>query len=132
LTTCAHQRLLRQFQQTPLARFDAEQPHLLARPATDFDTRYYDIRHVGWDAYIDVRGNRYSVPAHCCGQQVTIRISLDDELTVYDLRGQEVARHRLTDRKDGWQAIEDHHTPLWQGVMPVQHRSLAVYEEVLQ
>jgi hypothetical protein len=53
-------------------------------------------------------------------------------LTVYDLRGQEVARHRLTDRKDGWQAIEDHHTPLWQGVMPVQHRSLAVYEEVLQ
>ena len=132
LTTCAHQRLLRQFQQTPLARFEAEKPQLLARPAMDFDTRYYDVRHVSWDAYIDVRGNRYSVPSPCCGQQVTIRISLDDELTVYDIRGQEVARHRLTDRKDGWQAIEDHHTPLWQDVMPVQHRSLAVYEEVLQ
>ena len=65
-------------------------------------------------------------------QQVTIRISVEDELTVYDIRGQRVAQHRLTDRKEGWQAVSDHHTPLWQEVMPVQHRSLAVYEEVLQ
>mgnify|MGYP006929383612 CR=1 FL=1 len=31
------------------------------------------------------------MPAECCGQRVNIRISLDGELTVYDLRGQEVA-----------------------------------------
>lgn len=132
LNTSAHQRVLRQFQQTPAQRFEEEQPHLLPRPAVDFDTRYYDIRHVSWDAYIEVKGNRYSVPAHCCGQQVIIRTSLDAELTVYDLRDQELTRHRLVDRRHGWQAIPDHHTPLWQTAMPVQHRSLAVYEEVLR
>lgn len=132
LNTCAHQRVLRQFQQTPAQRFEEEQSCLLPRPTVDFDTRYYDVRHVGWDAYVEVKGNRYSVPADCCGQQVTIRISLDSQLTVYDVRGQEVARHRLTDRTAGWQTIPNHHTPLWQEVMPVQHRSLTVYEEVLQ
>ncbi len=132
LDTCAQQRMLRRFRQTPAERFQEEQLQLLPRPADDFDTRYYDIRHVGWDAYIDVHGNRYSVPAECCGQRVNIRISLDGELTVYDLRGQEVARHRMTDRKQGWQTVAEHHEPLWQEVMPVQHRSLAVYEEVLQ
>jgi len=132
LGTCALQRTLKQFQQTPAQRFEIERPHLLPLPVMDFDTRYHDIRHVSWDAYIDVRGNRYSVPAECCGQQVTIRISLDDQLTVYDIQGQEVAHHRLTDRRDGWQTTQEHHTPLWQEAMPVQHRSLAVYEEILQ
>ena len=132
LSSYASQRTLRQFQQSPAQRFEEERHQLSPRPATDFDTRYYDIRHVGWDAYIDVRGNRYSVPAECCGQRVNIRISLDGELTVYDLRGQEVARHRMTHRQQGWQTVADHHEPLWQEVMPVQHRSLAVYEEMLQ
>tara|TARA_R110000803_G_C11972607_1_gene319871 strand:+ start:149 stop:1309 length:1161 start_codon:yes stop_codon:yes gene_type:complete len=132
LNTYAQQRLLRRFRQTPAERFQEEQPQLLPRPETDFDTRYYDVRHVGWDAYIDVHGNRYSVPAECCGQRVTIRVSLDGELTVYDIRGQEVARHRMADRKQGWQTVAEHHEPLWQDVLPVQHRSLAVYEELLQ
>ncbi|QFS86444.1 Integrase core domain protein [Marinobacter sp. THAF39] len=66
LDTYAQQRMLRRFRQTPAERFQEEQPQLLPRPAEDFDTRYYDIRHVGWDAYIDVHGNRYSVPAECC------------------------------------------------------------------
>jgi transposase len=132
LNTYAQQRLLRRFRQSPAERFQEEQPQLLPRPETDFDTRYYDVRHVGWDAYIDVHGNRYSVPAECCGQRVTIRVSLDGELTVYDIRGQEVARHRMADRKQGWQTVAEHHEPLWQDVLPVQHRSLAVYEEILQ
>lgn len=132
LDSVASQRLLRRFQQSPAQRFEDERSQLTPRPAAEFDTRYYDIRHVGWDAYIDVRGNRYSVPAECCGQRVSIRISLDGELTVYDIRGQDVARHRLTDRTQGWQTVADHHQPLWQDLAPVQHRSLAVYEEVLR
>lgn len=132
LNDCAHQRTLRQFQQTPAQRFAQERAALQPRPAIDFDTRYYDVRHVPWDAYIEVRGNRYSVPAQCCGHQVTIRISLNDELTVYDIHDREVARHRLGDRQQGWQRIDDHHALLWQDVLPVQHRSLSVYEEVLQ
>lgn len=127
----ASQRQLRQFQQSPAQRFEQEQPVLNPCPTTAFDTRYYDTRLVSWDAYVEVRGNRYSVPAACCGQPVTIRLSLDGELTVYAIAGDEVARHRLADRTRGWQTVAEHHTALWQDVMPVQHRSLAVYEEVL-
>ncbi len=58
----ADNRELRQFRQTPAARFVEEASHLQLLPAADFDTSYFDIRHVAWDSYIEVRGNRYSVP----------------------------------------------------------------------
>lgn len=48
--------------------------HLQSLPDTDFDTSYLDIRHVSWDSYIEVGGNRYSVPENLCGQPVSIRI----------------------------------------------------------
>lgn len=57
----ADQRELCQFRQMPSTRFGEEKAHLQALPATDFDTSYFDIRHVAWDGYIEVRGNRYSV-----------------------------------------------------------------------
>jgi hypothetical protein len=131
LDSHASQRLLRQFQQSPSQRFEQEQPQLNPCPPTAFDTRYYDTRMVSWDAYIEVQGNRYSVPSSCCGQPVTIRLSLDGELSVYTIQGEKVACHRLVDRKQGWQTVAEHHTVLWQETMPVQQRSLAVYEEVL-
>lgn len=132
LNSHASQRLLRQFQHSPAQRFEQEQAQLTPRPATEFDTRYYDTRLVSWDAYIEVRGNRYSVPASCCGQPVTVRLSVDGALTVYTLQGDAVAQHRLVDRSLGWQTVAEHHASLWQDLMPVQRRSLAVYEEVLQ
>lgn len=79
----ADKRELRQFRQTPEQRFALEQEHLQPLPDTDFDTSYFDIRHVSWDSYIEVGGNRYSVPETLCGQPVSIRISLDDELRIY-------------------------------------------------
>ncbi len=79
----ADRRELRQFRQTPEQRFTQEQVHLQALPGTDFDTSYFDSnRHVSWDGYIEVGGNRYSVPESLCGQPVSIRISLDDELRI--------------------------------------------------
>lgn len=74
----ADKRELRQFRQTPEQRFALEQEHLQPLPDTDFDTSYFDIRHVSWDSYIEVGGNRYSVPETLCGQPVSIRISLDN------------------------------------------------------
>lgn len=61
----ADRRELRQFRQTPEQRFTQEQEHLQPLPDTDFDTSYFDIRHVSWDGYIEVGGNRYSVPKAC-------------------------------------------------------------------
>lgn len=69
----ANKRELRQFKETPEQRFALEQEHLQPLPDTDFDTSYFDIRHVSWDSYIEVGGNRYSVPEALCGQPVSIR-----------------------------------------------------------
>jgi len=60
-----------------------------------FDTAYHERRVVAWDGYIEVRGNRYSVPGELCGALVDVRIGLDGDLAVYNGEGQLVARHRL-------------------------------------
>ena len=46
-------------------------------PTVRYDTSYLEYRQVAWDGYIDVRGNRYSVPAALVGQRVAVRIGLD-------------------------------------------------------
>jgi len=110
-------------------RFERERPALSALPVHRFDTSYIEIRQVGWDAYVDVRGNRYSVPAACCGQTVTVHISLQDDLRVY--HGDRcVARHRLSSPDAGWQTVPEHHRRLWAEVA-VEARPLAAYEEVV-
>ena len=112
------------------AEHTPEQEHLQPLPDTDFDTSYFDIRHVSWDSYIEVGGNRYSVPEALCGQPVSIRISLDDELRIYS-NEKLVASHRLCSASSGWQTVPEHHAPLWQQVSQVEHRPLSAYEELL-
>jgi transposase len=110
-------------------RFAREAVSLSSLRVVRYDTAYYEPRRVGWDAYIDVRGNRYSVPADVAGCEVSIRISFDDVLTVY-CGGRQVAEHRLRSREQGWATVPDHHTDLWQETLEVERRSLAIYEEV--
>ena len=43
-------------------RFTRELPHLTILPTMRYDTAYYTTRKVGWDGYINVRGNR--VPSY--------------------------------------------------------------------
>ena len=131
LEKVADSRPLRQFNQSPRERFKDEIGKLLPLPANDFDTRYYDIRHVAWDAFIEVRGNRYSVPSEYCDQQVTIRISLDGQLTVYCAGDILIASHRLRPAGLGWEQQPQHHAQLWRNTLSVQQRALQVYEEVL-
>jgi transposase len=110
-------------------RFAREAPALGALPAVRFDTAYRESRQVAWDAYIDVRGNRYSVPAELAGRVVAIRISFDDHVTVYD--GERVvAEHRLRPQPQGWATVPDHHASLWRETLGVEQRPLAHYEEV--
>jgi transposase len=112
-----------------LERFAREAPALKPLPARRYDTSYWELRQVGWDAYIDVRGNRYSVPGVLAGRRVSIRISLDGLLSVFD-GDQLVARHRLQSKERGWVTVPDHHAALWEQTLDVQRRPLAVYEEV--
>jgi transposase len=110
-------------------RFRREMPFLGPLPASRFDTSYREQRVVAWDGYIDVRGNRYSVPDSLRGTVVSIRVSLDGLLSVY-AGDEKVVEHRLKPVSEGWSTVPDHHKALWQETLRVQRRDLAYYEEV--
>jgi transposase len=112
-------------------RFQREQPHLQALPAVRYDTSYLELRQAAWDGYIEVRGNRYSVPAALAGQRVAVRIGLDGLLRVYQAEAL-VASHTLKSRQQGWSTLAEHRAEMWKTTLPqVEQRSLAIYEEVL-
>jgi transposase len=112
-----------------LERFHREVPHLGPLPRVRYDTSYREHRFAHWDGYIDVRGNRYSVPDEIRGSTVTVRIGLDGRLRVYadEIK---VAEHRLRSASEGWVTVPSHHARLWQQTLRVERRELSVYEEV--
>lgn len=109
-------------------RFARELPALQPLPSQRYDTSYRDTRQVAWDGYINVRGNRYSVPDHLVGQVVVVRIGLDGELRIFADECL-VARHLLRPARDGWVTVPDHHAQLWQTTLKVGRRALEAYEE---
>ena len=110
-------------------RFEREAPSLFPLPAIRYDTSYLEQRIVQWDGYVDIRGNRYSVPGHLCGKMVNVRVGLGGELRIFS-DGCLVAEHRLQSAGNGWVTLPEHHIPLWQRTMCVECRDLSVYEEV--
>lgn len=110
-------------------RFERERPFLKPLPKFRYDTSYYESRRVAWDSYIDVRGNRYSVPANLVGQRVAVRIGLDGTLRVYQSEIL-VATHALRSQREGWSTVAAHHVDLWKDVLKVEQRPLTAYEEV--
>lgn len=127
----ADQRLHGTVHEVVAVRFVREQSALGPLPSSRYDTAYRQTRQVAWDGYIEVRGNRYSVPGQLAGRVVTVHIGLDDSLRVYE--GEKlVANHQLQPVTQGWVSVPDHQAWLWQNTLQVQQRSLAVYEEVGQ
>jgi transposase len=112
-------------------RFTKEQPSLKPLPPQRYDTAYLEWRTVAWDSYVEVRGNRYSVPTTLAGQRVVLRIGLDDTLRIYHA-AQLVTTHQLQPRQSGWVTISEHHAALWQNTLQVEERALEVYAEVAQ
>jgi transposase len=113
-------------------RFAREAPALGPLPAVRFDTAYLERRWAAWDGYVDVRGNRYSVPDAWRGQLVTVRIPLDGRLLVHGVDGEVIAEHRLRAPHQGWSTLADHHAQLWRETLAVERRDLTVYEEAAQ
>jgi transposase len=109
-------------------RFEREAPALGPLPVVRYDTSYRERRVVTWDGYVEVRGNRYSVPDRLCGSVVTVRISLDGVLSVYD-EDEKVIEYRLRPVTEGWVTTPGHHDRLWREALSVEHRDLSVYEE---
>ncbi|HDZ37669.1 MAG TPA: IS21 family transposase [Marinobacter sp.] len=124
----ADQRMHGTVKEIVAARFAQELPALGPLPAQRYDTAYRETRHVSWDGYVDVRGNRYSVPSHLAGKTVTVRIGLDGTLRIF--HGEELAAtHMLRHASQGWVTVPDHHRELWRNTLQVERRSLDVYEE---
>lgn len=112
-------------------RFEREKPDLKPLPHVRYDTSYLEHRQAAWDGYIEVRGNRYSVPTALAGQRVAVRIGLDGLLRVYRAETL-IASHTLKDRREGWSTLPEHRSEMWKSTLPqVEQRTLAVYEEVL-
>ena len=127
----ADQRLHGTVKEIVAERFAHEAPHLKPLPALRFDTSYLERRGVSWDGYIDVRGNRYSVPDKLCGAEVVVRIGLDGVVKVFDRTGELVAHHLLKPVAQGWGYEPAHHRALWaETLATVERRPLKVYEEV--
>jgi transposase len=115
-------------------RFEREKPFLSPLPKIRYDTSYLEMRQVAWDCYIEVRGNRYSVPVQYAGKTVEIHIGLDDSLRVYEpldptLGKLPVASHHLHSAQEGWVTVPEHHAELWDSTLQVEQRPLTVYEE---
>jgi transposase len=110
LATVADVRVLRDFKEAPRDRHAREQPHLLPLPACDFDTALVVYRHVNVEGFVAYRLNLYSVPWSYIGQVLPVRVSAD-ELIVYSIGLEEIARHRcLTRTQSGVrQIIKSHH-----------------------
>jgi transposase len=110
-------------------RFEREKAYLQPLPTIRYDTSYFEYRQVAWDGYIDVRGNRYSVPPALVGQRVAVRIGLDSLLRVFHI-DQLVTSHWLKSKQAGWSTLTEHRSEMWQTTLQVEQRSLAVYEKV--
>jgi transposase len=123
----ADQRMHGTVKEIVAERFAQEAPALGPLPAQRYDTAYRETRHVNWDGYVDVRGNRYSVPSHLTGKTVTVRIGLDDTLRIYH-NDELTATHRLRHASQGWVTVPDHHHDLWRNTLQVERRSLEAYE----
>lgn len=94
LAEVADVRVLRDFKEAPRERHQREQPHLLPLPTCDFDTALVVYRHVNVEGFIAYRLNFYSAPWSYIGQVLPVRI-LDDQVVIYSIALDEIARHPL-------------------------------------
>jgi transposase len=126
----ADQRVQGTVKEVVAERFRREAPLLKPLPPQRYDTSYLELRRVGWDGYVNVRGNRYSVPSGLVGQSVVVRIGLDGLLRIYHAE-QLVASHTLRSIQEGWSSIAEHQAALWRDTLKVEERPLEAYEEVV-
>jgi transposase len=110
LRSVADVRVLRDFKESPLERYQREQPHLLTLPSCDFDTAQVVYRHVNVEGYIALRLNLYSVPWSHIGQVLPVRITAS-EVIIYSMALEEIACHRLVSGTQTGvrQTLKSHH-----------------------
>ena len=111
LQSVADVRSLRDFKESPRERHQREQPHLLPLPGCDFDTALVIYRHVNVEGFLAYRSNFYSVPWSYIGQVLPVRVTAD-EVIIYSIGLDEIARHRLVpSTTTGTRHVDKSHHP---------------------
>lgn len=150
LNTVANVRLHGTTQEVPFDRL-AEEP-LTALPLNPYDTALVSYRRCSRDCFISYCGNFYSIPALYASQQVMVKETEQEELVIFTLPGDEIARHtRSYGHKERISQAEHYHSlrpkkvPAKQEPTPqtaprqfsfwdapdVQKRPLSIYEAVV-
>jgi hypothetical protein len=106
---------------TPRERFREEQRHLRPLPALGFDCRSVETRRVLREALIAYESNRYSVPDHFVGRQVTVKEDFAGTLHVY-ADADEIAVHALLTGRGQVSIVKEHHARLWKSVGQLRER----------
>ena len=94
LAEVADVRVHRQTDRRPLDLHAEELPHLIPLPANPYDVAEVVYRSVDAEGFVTFRQNQYSVPWRYVGQVLPLRVT-EEELIVYGLDLEELARHRL-------------------------------------
>lgn len=94
LDNVADVRVHRTTKKRPIDAHAEELPRLLPLPPHDYDTSRVVYRLVEQDGFVRYLQNLYSAPWRYLGQTVPVRIN-EQELTIYNLRIEPVARHIL-------------------------------------
>ena len=110
-------------------RFTREAPTLQPLPPRRYDTAYWEARQVGWDAYVEVRGNRYSVPGTLAGRPVRVRLTLDGAVRHLRRRRSASPSTPSSPRPGAGSRSPITMPALWADTLAVERRPLAVYEE---
>jgi hypothetical protein len=112
LANTADVRIHRETGKRPLDAYAQEQAHLLALPATAYDTARVVYRVVDAEGMIAYERNLYSVPWPLLGRMLPVRIT-EQQLIVYDPASLEpVACHPLAPRHSrGERRVDDQHRP---------------------
>ena len=147
LQTVANARVHGTTGEVPQDRFEKERLLLTPlRPGIGFDTALYEQRRITRDCLVSYRGSRYSVPHRYAERDATIRDTEDGAFEVM-VDGQAIIRHKLSPTRGATVLISSHYRglpaqaairppkpPLLVGapVLPVETRSLSVYEALAQ
>jgi transposase len=94
LAQIADVRVLREWNETPLQRYEQERPLLIPLPARPYDIWPVIYRTVNAEGLVSYRQNGYSVPWRYIGSIVPVRVT-ETEVIVYSPAVEEVARHAL-------------------------------------
>jgi len=92
LAEVADVRIHRQTRRRPVDLHAEEQQHLIPLPECTYEVAQVVYRTVDAEGMVSFQQNHYSVPWEFIGQVLPVRVT-DDEVTIYDSRLEELARH---------------------------------------